>query len=178
MGKKKMCVARTTAQRSALEVPLRPLLLLLGGRLRDCLVAELNPAVQVQSLQDSAEVGYIGSTAVLDAESVALSNGLAGGASASGVLDVKHGLAGIDEGPVILALAVLGALLVYGELDMINDGRYDGTAILQANGHAVVVCSGCQHVLDVVDGVFLGQAQAAAVVALQNSQSSRSSPSG
>ena len=86
-----------------------------------------------------------------------------GGARVGRVLDVEDGLAGVEEGPEVVALVELEALLVDLELDPVQHAVDDGAAVLEPDGEIAGVALVGQEA-DVVGGVVVGQVQARVVV--------------
>lgn len=77
---------------------------------------------------------------------------------------MEDGLSGLDKGGEVAALAVLGALLVHLELNVGEDILDDAAAVLETKSKAGLLGGGVQDVLEEVDGVLLGQAEAVRVV--------------
>lgn len=124
-------------------------------------IAVLHPAVEVHLLDDDAEpVGPV-SLALLGADLVLVGGGDTG--STVGVLDVEDGLVSVNEGGEGLALRVLDALLVDGEVNHVDDLADDVASVLQADGH-VVLSSLLGKKLHVVDGVLLCETKAVVIL--------------
>lgn len=76
---------------------------------------------------------------------------------------MEDGLASLDKGLKGLALGVLGALLVDGEVDKVNHLRDDVAGVLQTNGH-VVRAGHALEVLEKVYGILLSQIESIVVL--------------
>lgn len=114
----------------------------------------LNIPIQIQRLKHSAKTG---SQSASSAKRIASDV-----AHFVRVLDVENGFAGVDHAVEDVALAVLGALFVDGEVDVVEDGFGDVAAVFEAGAHAVGG-GGCREEFDEVNGVGLGHTEAICV---------------
>jgi hypothetical protein len=81
------------------------------------------------------------------------------------VLDVKDGLIRIGEGFVAVAFAILGALLIDGELNGVDYIWDEVERVLESNSNAGVVCCVGEE-LDIL-GVYTGRIAKAVFVVLE-----------
>ena len=96
-------------------------------------IAILHPPIQVHPLQHNTKV-----LAPLCPTAILRGSRLDTARRAARVLDLEDGLVVVGEGLEGVALVVLSALLVDGEVDGGEDGGNDGAGVLEADGELVL----------------------------------------